>query len=152
MAPDAPRTDDQESHDAVTSGRSSSDIDRLLQETEAALVAFEHGTETGVSGVQPFEFRDFSGPTTDLRPAALDLLEDAELDLKVELGRSQMCRDDLLDVRRGSVLSLDKMAHDPADIFVNGQLIARGEVLVIDGSFCLRVTELMARTAPDAAA
>ena len=76
--------------------------------------------------------------------ATLDLIRDVELDLKIELGRTQMYLEDVLKLRRGSVVPLDKLAGDPVDIYVNGRLIARGEVLVMNDNFCVRVAELIA--------
>ncbi len=55
-----------------------------------------------------------------------------------------MYLEDVLKLRKGSVVSLDKLAGDPVDIYVNGRLIARGEVLVLNDNFCVRVAELLA--------
>ena len=71
-----------------------------------------------------------------------------ELDLKIELGRTQMHLEDVLKLHKGSVVPLDKLAGDPVDIFVNGRLIARGEVLVLNDNFCVRVAELITAEAP----
>ncbi|MBI3838927.1 MAG: flagellar motor switch protein FliN, partial [Planctomycetia bacterium] len=57
-------------------------------------------------------------------------------------GRTQMYLEDVLKLRNGSVVPLDRLAGDPVDVLVNGRLIARGEVLVLNGNFCVRVTEL----------
>ena len=67
-----------------------------------------------------------------------------DLDLRIELGRTQMYLEDVLKLKRGSVVALDKLAGDPVDVFVNGRLVARGEVLVLNDNFCVRVTELLA--------
>lgn len=75
--------------------------------------------------------------------STIDLLRDVELDLKIELGRTHMELEELLKLRRGSVVSLDKLAGDPVDVYVNGRLIARGEVLVLNDNFCVRVAELI---------
>ena len=63
--------------------------------------------------------------------------------MKIELGRTDMLLEDVLKLRRGSVVPLDKLAGDPVDIFVNGRLVARGEVLVLNDNFCVRVAELI---------
>ena len=75
--------------------------------------------------------------------ASLDLLNDVQLDLKIELGRTQMHLEDVLRMKNGSVVTLDKLAGDPVDIYANGRLIARGEVLVLNDNFCVRVAELI---------
>ena len=76
--------------------------------------------------------------------ATLELLKDVDLNLRIELGRTQMYLEDVLKLKRGSVVTLDKLAGDPVDVFVNGRMVARGEVLVLNDNFCVRVTELMA--------
>jgi flagellar motor switch protein FliN/FliY len=74
---------------------------------------------------------------------SMDLLRDVTLDLKIELGRTRMHLDEILQLRKGAVVTLDKLAGDPVDIFVNGRLVARGEVLVLNDNFCVRVAELV---------
>ncbi len=71
------------------------------------------------------------------------MIREVELDVKIELGRTQMALDEVLKLHKGSVVPLDKLAGDPVDIFVNGRLIARGEVLVLNDNFCVRVAELI---------
>jgi flagellar motor switch protein FliN/FliY len=77
------------------------------------------------------------------RPA-FDLLHDVEMDVTAELGRTRMTVRGLLELEPGSIVELDKMAGSPVDLLVNGRLIARGEVVVIDEEFALRVTEIVA--------
>lgn len=72
----------------------------------------------------------------------LDLLLDVKMPLAVELGRTRMLIRDILELGPGSVIELDKAAGEPVDLLVNGKLIARGEVVVIDESFGLRITEI----------
>ena len=95
-------------------------------------------------GIHAFRFEELSGAPASTETATLDLIRDVELDLKIELGRTQMYLEDVLKLRRGSVVPLDKLAGDPVDIYVNGRLIARGEVLVMNDNFCVRVAELIA--------
>ena len=73
----------------------------------------------------------------------LDDLGDVELDIAIELGRSELLIEDVLKLREGSVVTLDKLAGDPVDIIANGRLIARGELLVIDGLFGVRLSEVL---------
>jgi flagellar motor switch protein FliN/FliY len=54
-----------------------------------------------------------------------------------------MYLEDVLQLRRGSVVPLDKLAGDPVDVFVNGRMVARGEVLVLNDNFCVRIAELI---------
>ena len=68
------------------------------------------------------------------------------VDLSVEVGRTRMTVGDTLDLREGSVITLDRMADEPVDVLVNGKLIARGEVVVIDEQFGLRITNVLDAT------
>ena len=80
-------------------------------------------------------------PVTD---AGIDMLGDVELNVTVELGRTEMLVEDVLRLGSGSVVELNKLAGDPVDVFVNGRLVARGEVLVLNDNFCIRVSEIVA--------
>ncbi len=91
-----------------------------------------------------FAFEQFDGghhPTRDKQP--LEILQDVELDLRIELGRTEMLIEEVVGLKEGSVVTLDKLAGDPVDILVNGRLIARGEVLVLNDNFCVRVAEIL---------
>lgn len=72
----------------------------------------------------------------------LDFLQDLYLNLYIELGRTKMKIKDILELERGYVIELDKMASEPVDIFVNNKKIAEGEVVVIDKHFGIRITNL----------
>ena len=91
-----------------------------------------------------YRLEEFTGSPPSKENATIDLIRDVELDLKIELGRTNMYLEDVLKLRRGAVVPLDKLAGDPVDIYVNGRLIARGEVLVLNDNFCVRVAELIA--------
>ncbi len=73
----------------------------------------------------------------------LDDLGDVDLDISIELGRTEILIEDVLKLREGSVVSLNKFAGDPVDIVANGRLVARGELLVIDGKFGVRLSEVL---------
>ena len=78
----------------------------------------------------------------DSRPA-FDLLHDVEMEVTAELGRTRMSVRELLSLVPGAVIELDRAAGGPADLLVNGRLIARGEVVVIDENFGIRITEIV---------
>jgi flagellar motor switch protein FliN/FliY len=65
----------------------------------------------------------------------------------VELGRKRILLKDALELAPGSVVDLEKLAEEPVDLYVNDLLIARGEVLVVNDCFCIRITEVMAQGA-----
>jgi flagellar motor switch protein FliN/FliY len=120
------------------------DIELLLSHAERALASAQQSPATELPpGANPFKFDDFGGAPASTEAATIELLRDVELDLKIELGRTHMYLEDVLKLRRGSVVPLDKLAGDPVDIYVNGRLIARGEVLVLNDNFCVRVAELV---------
>jgi len=86
---------------------------------------------------------DFTGMLSEAAAGSIELLNDVELNVKIELGRAEMTVDEILHLASGSVVELDKLAGDPVDILVNEQLIARGEILVVNDNFCVRVNEIV---------
>jgi flagellar motor switch protein FliN/FliY len=119
------------------------DVEFLLNQAEQALASINTANETP-PGVSAFRLQEFGGATPNAEAATIDLVSDVELDLRIELGRTHMYLEDILKLRKGAVVPLDKLAGDPVDIYVNGRLIARGEVLVLNDNFCVRVAELIA--------
>jgi flagellar motor switch protein FliN len=73
----------------------------------------------------------------------LDMLHDVEMEVSAELGRTRMSVRELLTLTPGAIIELDRAAGSPADLLVNGRLIARGEVVVIDENFGIRITEIV---------
>jgi flagellar motor switch protein FliN/FliY len=118
-------------------------VELLLAQAEQALASVDQPLDAAIDGLKPFNLEDFAGSPATSDKATLDLLRDVELDLKIELGRTKMHLEEVLLLRRGSVVPLDKLAGDPVDIYVNGRLVARGEVLVLNDNFCVRVAELI---------
>ena len=120
-----------------------SDVDALLNQAQAALSSLDESAAALPPGVRQFELKDLAGPPGSTEAATIDLVRDVELDLKIELGRTHMHLEDVLRLKKGAVVTLDKLAGDPVDIYANGRLIARGEVLVLNDNFCVRVAELV---------
>jgi len=83
-------------------------------------------------------------------PSGLEMLGDVDLHVSVELGRTEMLVEDVLKLNSGSVVELDKLAGDPVDVYVNQRLVARGEVLVLNDNFCIRVSEIVANLQEEA--
>jgi flagellar motor switch protein FliN len=123
-------------------GLPAGDIEFLFRQAEEALASVQVG-QSIPPGAAPFKLTDFGGTPASTETATLDLLRDVELDLKIELGRTQMYLEDVLRLSKGAVVALDRLAGDPVDIYVNGRLIARGEVLILNDNFCVRVAELV---------
>lgn len=118
-----------------------------LAEAAAADLAAESGPPAGTvpPGASPVDLPDLTARATSAPPvdANLKMLEDVELDVRIELGRARMTVEDVLRLASGAVVELDKLAGDPVDVFVNGQLVARGEVLVLNDTFCVRISEIL---------
>jgi flagellar motor switch protein FliN/FliY len=96
------------------------------------------------TGPAPMGLPDFSRPmphSTD--SSGIGVLGDVSLQVRIELGRTKMLVEDVLKLNADSVVELDKAAGDPVDIYVNGRRIARGEVLVLNENFCVRVSEIL---------
>ena len=74
---------------------------------------------------------------------SLEFLHGVEMEVTVELGRARRTVRDLLEVQVGSVIELDRSAGSPVDVLVNGMLIARGEVVVVEDEFAVRITEIL---------
>lgn len=95
--------------------------------------------------IQPAQFQSFM-PTPNLdgiAPENIDLIMDVPLEVTVELGRTSKSIKEILDFSPGTIIELDKLAGEPIDVLVNGKFVAKGEVVVIEESFGIRVTEII---------
>lgn len=104
------------------------------------------GVGPTTSNAKPLELPDFDLSSVQGAQHGLDLLADVQLDVRIELGRTRMLVEDVLRLNAGAVVELDKLAGDPLDVFVNDRLVARGEVLVLNDNFCIRVNEIIDST------
>lgn len=95
-------------------------------------------------GAKPFDLPDFNVAVPAAAPAEISLLADVNLNVKIELGRTRMLVENVLRLAEGSVVELDKLAGDPVDVYVNERHVARGEVLVLNDNFCVRISEIIA--------
>lgn len=93
--------------------------------------------------VQPVQFAPLIPGGAAISNTNIDLILDVPLQVTVELGRTRKLIREILDLTAGSVVELDKLAGEPVDILVNGKLIAKGEVVVIDENFGVRVTDIV---------
>jgi flagellar motor switch protein FliN len=111
--------------------------------TGGAPVAPAAGGATAVAAEGNFALPNFNRAMGKTAGGPIDLLKDVDLNVKIELGRTRMLIEDVLRLAEGSVVELDKLAGDPVDVFVNEQLVARGEVLVLNDNFCVRINEIV---------
>ncbi|CAM3751427.1 flagellar motor switch phosphatase FliY [Alkalicoccus chagannorensis] len=102
-----------------------------------------HGQDVNV---QPAAFSSFDAPQLNEQEARnLNMLMEIPLEVTVELGRTKRSIKEILEFTKGSVIELDKLAGEPVDVLVNQQLVAKGEVVVIDENFGVRVTDIVSR-------
>lgn len=93
---------------------------------------------------EEFKYQPFTDTKKDGTPASdIDLIKDIPLELTVELGRSKKSISDILEFGLGTVVELNRLAGEPVDLMANGKLIAKGEVVVIDENFAIRITEIL---------
>ena len=124
------------------------DLDYIAKKADDSLRSIAATPMNLPAEVIEFQYPEFGGTIPSTEHATLDLISEVDLDVKVELGRTYMYIEDVLKLRRGSVVPLDKMAGETVDIYINGRLLAKGEVLVMNENFCVRVAELLAGAIP----
>ncbi|UCF97655.1 MAG: flagellar motor switch phosphatase FliY [Spirochaetaceae bacterium] len=101
------------------------------------------GTSQSPPNVQPVQFANLQGAGAQGEQGNIGLLMDVYMELTVELGRTRKLIREILGIGEGTIIELDKLAGEPVDILVNHKLIAKGEVVVIDENFGVRVTEIV---------
>jgi flagellar motor switch protein FliN len=120
-------------------------VDHLGHEVEGSGMVGA-GAATLVPGGRPesFPLETFGRSAEEGAAKGIDLLSDVNLNVKIELGRTRMLVEDVLKLSEGAVVELDKLAGDPVDVYVNDRHVARGEVLVLNDNFCVRINEIIA--------
>ena len=94
--------------------------------------------------VQPAQFQTFAGAVQPIYGQEnIGLIMDVPLEVTVELGRTSKSIQEILDFAPGTILELNRIAGEPIDILVNGKYVAKGEVVVIEESFGVRITEII---------
>jgi len=112
----------------------------------AAMPASAYGMQAKVASnvpVQPAQFTPLSSEPVAVNDANIGLILDVPLQVTVELGRTKKSIKEILELSNGSIVELDKLAGEPVDIHVNGKLLAKGEVVVIDENFGVRITDIV---------
>lgn len=112
---------------------------------EAGGVSDFGGTGAGIPDVssQPLDFQQLRPSDEMVDADNIDRLLDVSLNISVELGRKQMQIKEILGLGPGKIIELDKLAGEPVDLLVNGKLLAKGEVVVVDENFGVRITDLI---------
>ncbi len=106
-------------------------------------VAASYSVSRDSVGVKRAQFPDFDAASTVPLPQNMELIHDVPLQVTVRLGKSRMTIREILDLGEGSIVELDKLAGEPVDLLVNGKLVAKGEVVVIDENFGFRVKDII---------
>lgn len=101
--------------------------------------------ENSAVSIQKPKYQELTQNKTQHAPRNLDLIMDVPLDFSVVLGKSKKTIKNVLSLSTGSVVELDKMTDEPLEIYVNGKLIAKGEVVVINESFGIRITNIQSK-------
>ncbi|MFP4200275.1 MAG: flagellar motor switch protein FliN [Clostridia bacterium] len=132
---------------AVTGDRALGEADAGGDLAPASGTESRGGTDPGETKVSRARFPEFgrktSTTTTSPREDRMDVLLDVPLQVSVELGRSIEDIRGVMAIGTGSIIELDRQAGEPVDVLVNGKLLARGEVVVVDESFAVRITEIV---------
>ena len=125
------------------------DIDKLLEQAQNAIDELKRETEieTLSAPEEPAKNANLSDIirafSTSDSAINLKAIKDLQLDVRVVLGEAELTLEDVMRLRKGSVVQLNAQCADPVSIFVNGQLVARGEALNRNGKFCVRLTEIL---------
>lgn len=115
----------------------------LYEQPFAQTVAGGAGVKKSEIAVQPVQFAPLTPEVRYVEPQNISLIMDVPLNVSVELGRTRKTIKEILDLGPGSIVQLEKLAGEPVDILVNGKLIAKGEVVVIDENYGVRVTAII---------
>lgn len=119
-------------------------LDEENEQIETLAEEEEEGMAEPALEVQPARFAPLTPSQESGQPLKdLEFLVDVDLEVSVELGRAEMSLRDVLGLGPGVVIELNKLAGEPVDILVNGKLVGRGEVVVIEEMFGVRVTEII---------
>lgn len=103
----------------------------------------ELNEEMPVGRITETQLQEPTGAQKNPHSTNIDLLMDVSMRVTVELGRTRMQLAQILELQHGSVIELDRLAGDPVDVFVNDCMVARGEVVVVDDKFGVRITEMV---------
>ncbi len=150
--PEQPGADTPEA-DAQADAQADAEQEDEVGADEAAALAAAMAAINQVQGVAdsvdtgsdatPFTSPEFDHADPGGSKREINMLSDVHMDVRIELGRTRMFVEDVLKLGDGAVVELDKLAGDPVDVFVNNRRVARGEVLVLNDLFCVRISEVV---------
>ncbi|RRQ23757.1 flagellar motor switch protein FliN [Guyparkeria sp. SCN-R1] len=123
--------------------------DKSTEDDWAAAMAEQGDTESDPGGADQAQavgmeqFSEGGHPDDDENPVNFDVIMDVPVNISMEIGRTAINIRNLLQLNQGSIVELDRLAGEPLDVLVNGTLIARGEVVVINEKFGIRLTDVI---------
>jgi len=143
--PEDAAPEDAEAEASPTEPAEDPEAAQALSAVQEAIAAAQSGMAPADAGdAQPFKIPDLAGAgPSGGPPERISLLGDVNLNVKIELGRTRMLLEDVLRLAEGAVIELDKLAGDPVDVYVNERHVARGEILVLNDNFCVRLSEVL---------
>lgn len=154
IQPDAPAADNDDDDDtsaSISFGDFMAETSQPARTPTGAGVGGGGRSGGGAQQIDPVTVRPVEFASFDQHPHVygeenknLELVMDVTLNLSVELGKTELSIKDVLELTRGSVIELDRVAGEPVDLLANGKLIAKGEVVVIEDNFGLRITSIVA--------
>ena len=117
----------------------------VIPEQDMQSLVEQAGTAAGDGeGPTPAQFADLgAGAGATAGAGSIDMLMDVTLNVRIELGRTRMSVEEILNMQGGAVVTLEKLAGDFVDVLVNDRLVARGEVLILNDHFCVRIAEIV---------
>jgi len=139
MAADSLASKDEEDLEA----KMTTALEEDISEDEKLLDALSGEEEDSATPVKRASFQQLKPSDETVKKVDIDRLIDVALNLSVELGRKNMKIREILNLGPGKIIELDKLAGEPVDLLVNGKLLAKGEVVVVDENFGVRITELV---------
>ena len=113
---------------------------KLVSDADFEQKAFDQAADAIAVGTRQLEELTQSGPAGD--ELSLNQLSDVPIPVTVELGRVRLTLGDLCRLKAGALLELDRESHEPADVLVNGKVVAHGEIVTIDGRYGVRITSV----------
>ncbi|HHW71078.1 MAG TPA: flagellar motor switch protein FliN, partial [Clostridiales bacterium] len=125
--------------------KSSQNPDESEQKDKTDIYTSQHQEKEDLINVRPVSFQPLEQMESKPSDKNIQMIMDVPLQVSVELGRTKKLIKEILELNIGSVIELDKMAGEPVDILVNGKLVAKGEVVVIEDNFGVRITDIITK-------
>ena len=138
-------SDTQKAPEPAPATKEPSMDDIMAAQYESIMQSQGRPVENEISNVKVKEFEQLNPAAGSAAAHGIDMLLDVNLPISIELGRTTMSIEDVLNLGPGSIVELNKLAGEPVDLLINDKLIARGEVVVVDENFGIRITTMVSQ-------